>query len=725
LPLEAGHKALVSRTILGMRTPLIAAILFVVAAAVGLAADDTGVATSATLARTAFLSTEDAEATIITVNHTDKQITLDLGKIEYLTYSKGRWSSTYYCRRDCWRARVPISPGARSVVRVTLPSCEVLSDPCTETVSMKYPIQTAVGSRTYTVAFPTYRFVADPKAAYRNVPDGRAVFIAEGSTKTTVARSAILIGVTAAASSTFPASSPPASFFVDIAKTLSDSGIAVDRTTYEPDNLLWYHPLLSGGGEMRIQTFQKPDAWRAVFLVKDGARQSLIIDQAIQAVRQRFRTQVSKLTVGVTADFDTNPDVWKAAEAAAQRQADRLTEITRSGQLDWTKTERTTSALSVGNAEAAHYDPNAEIVFATLPALTPLEVNARVQMRYVGTQPANLAIAPAVAALAKQAFRSAGSAPTLAPAAQTADDRPELYATGDASERASLALGLDPYAVAILNARSRTHELATLLGVRPGPDLLFALYTEPSSGDPAIGVATTFIGNYAAQSNQIDADPHIRTFRAPSTSVINVPIEIPQRETTLTEATGAELPPASNVLRFEMELDTSGDSFPVDAGVIATRLRSAPGVIDAVATSAHSGVSVRFEVLLRRAHRPSLSVLAHSVLTEYSRFKPNTSFSLSPFVLDCRKFETQLMQATLRQDWLAAQRNAEVARVRLRKLLLVAISPIGEGSACYPLARDPGPLEYDTIDKIPSVLQPAPLSVSSMMVFRTMRIGLP
>lgn len=702
-----------------------------VAAAQGrVAADDMSVTSSYALTKTTFLSTEKAELKLTLVNNGSAPITLNTGSIEFVTYSGGERQSQSYCGRDCWRWFVRIDPGSSRVATIGLPSCEVLSAPCTEDVVMRYEIDIGHTSQWYQITLPQYRFVADPNAVYRDVPDGLPVLIAFGHTKATIIPNTVILGVTAAPTATFSLSSPRPPLFAEIAKMLAAAGITIRDTTYEGDNLSWYIPLMGGGGYfhvLRSQGQPEPNTWRALFTVRITPEQFATMNEVLRAVRQRFGAQIGKITEHAVLDvgYGEYQDVWKAAQDDAEPQADRLAEVTRSSELDWTKTGVTASTVSVDNYREAHYHPDPIIVFDTLPAPMSLVVDIRAQVGYVGTQPASFHLAPAVAAQAAPAFRSvryAWPTPTLAPAAQMAVDRPELYVIGGASERASLQAGLAPFAVALLDARVRARTLATLLGVRLGKESLFALYPAYSSGDQGIGVATTFDGDYAQSSRRIESDPAMQFFHVTDPKiVVNVPIEIPHPESTVTEDTSAQASPSSNVLRLEVEVDdTAGEAATPNAMAVAERLRKMPGVIDAAATTAH-GFQRRFEVLLPRSSRSSIPRLARFVQTAYAGSQ--ASFNVVPFVRDCSKLEDEMLAVTLRQNWLAAQKDARAARLQLRKLLLVAADPMTSGTACYPLARDPGSLPYNSLESIPMAPKTELLSLSSMMVFRTSQPG--
>ena len=167
------------------------------------AADDANVTASHALTKTTFLSTEKAELKLTVVNRGSAQITLNTGSIEFLAYSGGEWHPQRYCRSNCWRWFVRINPSSSRAATIELPSCEVLSAPCTEDVVIRYEIDVDHASRWYQITLPQYRFVADPNAVYRDVPAGRPVLIVLGHAKAAIIPNTVIIGITAAPSAAF------------------------------------------------------------------------------------------------------------------------------------------------------------------------------------------------------------------------------------------------------------------------------------------------------------------------------------------------------------------------------------------------------------------------------------------------------------------------------------------------------------------------------------------
>lgn len=720
---------------------ILLATAFALAVAVaGGAADEGGLTSSAALTRTTYLSTEKAQAIITIVNETAASATLNMAGIGISSDPDGQLSRPY-CMVNCWRWQpVQIAPGQRRTVRVHLPSCEVLSDPCVEDVTLRYSIKVGTESYPYVVKLPQYRFIPDPGAVFRDVPNGRPVFIANGYAKATIAPKAIEVSIAAKALVTtapFSAAAPfstippnavpstPPAVFNGIGKMLTNAGVKIKTTTYEPDNPTWYYP--PGGGErvaMHIPNSgreKNPTTWRAVFTIDSSPAQLAAVNTALVAVRQSFGDRLSNIFLRPLFDtsYQANPDAYKAALDNAQPQVDRLVELTRSGGLAWTGAAIASSVdADPQSAQEANYDASGVVLYGKISTLTPLTVEIRAQIAYAATRPLNARFAAAIVAQARPAFRSAWAEPTFAPAAEMAVDRPELYVVGSASTKSALAAGIAPEAAALLSARAQTHALAAVLGVRTGHESLIALYSNSMAENQSLGLATTFSGESSLKAARPTTDPNVQVFHSSAVVKPNVPIAIPHPERTLTEMAWVELKQSVDLLRFEIEAVTNGPQLPNEASV-AEKIRSVPGVIDAVATASSGQTDVRFEILLRTSSRSLIPRLASLVQTAYAASNPAMSFDLSPFIADCAAVERRALQMALQEDKWAAIGDATTARANLRKLLIVATNPTNEGNTCYPLGREPGPLSDDSLKNIPSAVPAATLSVGAMMIYRT------
>jgi hypothetical protein len=692
-----------------------------------LVGDNTGVVTSATLTRTTFLSTEDAQATLSVLNGTASQVVFDLGEAKLRVYSNGTWEERPYCLRDCWRAEPQIAPGAQRTFSIKLPSCEVFSDPCAEEVILEYSIKASGVTHIYTVRFPQYRFVPDPNATYRDVKDGVAVYLTQGRARTTVVPSLGDVSILTAPSTSFSFVSPP-TIFAEIANIFRGAGLSVIGMTMEPDNPQWYAAATAGTVAMRVPRpeIYPANSWRMLYKLKAGMQQLPVLDETLAQIRKRFGNAIAKTyeCATVTSDVPESDATWSSADDDANRQADQLAQITDGGDLAWG--DRLASRLSQPSSREPLCDPEDVTVYPALAALAPFTADALVQMRHQGARSPSNAISPRVVALAPPAFAAPRPSSTYTPLLSIAADRPELYVMGGASGSASARAGLLPNAVAILAARAQAKTIAAILGLKLGTESLYATYAPGLWGDSTVGVATTFSRNGVAVSfRDADAPESLQLHRVQNSNSIDkdyapdVPIDIAQPQMAIRERTYAQTYVPYHMLRFQMELDSNnGPSAGATAPIVA-KIRTVPGVVDAAASSANGGTGVLYNVVVQRTNRRAIPQIASIISGPYASAKTESRFGLHPFIGDCDAAARELLRLTLQESWHAAQATALARHVRLRKLLLVAASPDDEGALCYPLSRDPGGREYESVDEMPLVPSPPVMELGVRLIFRT------
>jgi hypothetical protein len=216
---------------------------------------------------------------------------------------------------------------------IDLPSCEALSDPCTQDVIFEYTIQANGGANVYTVRFPQYKFVPDPHATYRDVKDGVAVYLTQGWVRTTIIPS-VDVSVLTPSSVSFSTASPPVMFDA-IAKMFSDASLGVTRMQFEPDNPQWYLSLTTGIGAMRMPrpTIYPPNSWRMLNRLDASVQQVAALGATLAQIRSRFGNQIEKTyeCAAVPVDGPGSEATWSSAEDDANRQADQLAQITGGG----------------------------------------------------------------------------------------------------------------------------------------------------------------------------------------------------------------------------------------------------------------------------------------------------------------------------------------------------------------------------------------------------------
>lgn len=367
------------------------AALFALATAAGISASS-GIETTVTISRTRFLSGEIAKATISIFNGTGAPVSLDVGAVTISTNMGGGWQSRRNCMVNCWRVRpAPIAAGEHKDFQITLPRCEVLSDPCGEDVRLQYTIASGQESHQYDAPLPQLWFVPDPNATYRDVPDGSPVFVLFGSGKTTIVPNTVVIGVTTAPSASFDVASDSPPALEEATRMLKSYGLTFSGRGSETDNPRWYVPLLGdNGGSWRRQNGQQANALRWTFWVGDGAKELEKINAAMAAIRSRLGESISLVNARYEIKLEDNQELWSAAQGDADPRAQRLAALTGSGDTDWRSVGRTAPSFSMDNARPAQWNPNPETVFTSLQPMEPFEVKMRGEFSYAGTTPAKL-----------------------------------------------------------------------------------------------------------------------------------------------------------------------------------------------------------------------------------------------------------------------------------------------------------------------------------------------
>jgi hypothetical protein len=680
-------------------------------------ADDNGIVVSAAMTKTTLRSTESAAAILTVANNSNQPVVFDSNEISFRYFANGQPQERLTCNRDCWRYRRErtLAPGEQARLTVALPSCRVLSDPCSiDALTLRYVVQ--AGDRRYDkeIALPQYWFVADPNAVYRNVDSTRPLIVAFGSTQTKIFPDTLEVGVTSAS----------ADVFGPIEAALKQAALPIGRVRYERDNLAWYHKLVGIDGAFHIPSKYPPaDLRRAVFTVSNISDERLSTVNAVMAtVRRRFDTQIDTITYRFMLNMQSlQLDLWPSASGNADPHAQRLVELINGGMLQ-PPTPLGSSNMTLDNPTGSAWgpDPDVETVAYDIGKLPSMDATLHAQVGYQPTRPANVRISSTVVALARAAFRPANPWPLATPFVETADDRPEIYVQGGASASAALGAGIAPEAVALLAARQNTTTLAQMLGAKIGKESLYLNYDTSETQSSTIGVATIFAGGdpHASEATSREVAVTIHHYSSKG-AIANTPIAIPEPETTLNESTAADAPLISRFQRFSIEVDTD-DAVPTDRGAaVAAQLRRTPGVVEVAFTPGTDRVTNRFELVVPSAKRKLLAQVAALMAHAYRDRTVRFSYGLGAYLGDCSFFERRLLKVAVHANWLSAEADARAAHKHLRRLIFATASLDSASPACLPPARDPGTLDYHNLAAIPESVAPEAIEASSTMVFRT------
>jgi len=654
-----------------------------------------------TLNKTTLLSTESAIATLTVTNSSSMAVRLETGDITFESRQAGQWQQSRYCNSfNCWRFFQQIDPGATKFVKITLPKCVVLSDPCVSDVVIKYDIKEGSQTQAHSAQLPEYRFVADPTATF-DIPALRGnlpVIVTQGSATANEAPDSILVTITT--KSPLP----------ELANMLRDRGLVVD-----PPGKGEYF----GWGTMVHASPQQP---QSSHLISD-----------LQAVEKRFKDQIYAMMWQPRLAPQINADnVSNSARSDADAQADDFAAVAKIGHArDWkVSSDEVTGTLAFWPCPGCAMSPiDFGSGYSNPVALQPesmpsfpstVAIVSTVQQRYVGASAPRFDQNSQLDRLARAAFRPVCCVRTLPTAVTMAADRPELYTVGSASKEAASRLGLVVDLAALLAAKQSVFTLAQLVGVRPETYSLLIKY--PSGDIQNVGIGITFSGGERQQWRNIKPDPAVRTYSTSDAKLgSDAPIGIPDGATSITEMATAEPMWTPSFLRLGVEVD-SQETIDVRPHEVLARLRRYPGVLDVAVTTRDQGQGVRYELLLSVQHKDIVPGLINFVKKLYAQTTSvSTTFELEAYEPNCTHTEVRLVRAAIRQDWLNAQTDARRKGVRLRKLLLVAVSPESRDS-CPPLARsiEPGGLEYQQVDKLPSRFGPVPIVEGATMVFRSL-----
>lgn len=694
--------------------------LKIAAAAIGLALCVTsagyanaggGVTASVVVKQNRFLSTETPQAQLTVVNDSQHPVFFNPCGVQFLIYSRTGWHRRSACTfMASIRASARIDPSTRYSAGINLPLCQTYSSPCAENVIVEFSLFDGKTSRLFTSRLPQYEVVPDPTATYAvpGLRGSRPLFIVPGVARDTFFPDRMVLEFTASASEAHPPFTSTPRLVGELVTALTKAGVSVGGSGFDTDG----------------------DRWKVQITVDDAAAQRVAIAAALEKIRADFSGRVSSIVHYFEFDpFSQTESLASAAAAQTHREALQLAAMTGAGDIQPASSAYSQPRVYI-NAQIP--DRSFPDLSRALPYYKPVILNQGAQSPtsvlmvtedlFTGSTPARLPTDPAILQRAASAFRPAGSwfLPPLDRQAVIAADRPELYVEGTSSAEASLAEGLAPYFVAALNARTKTRDLAAILGVHAGVESLFAVYPRGRDDDlHTLGLATTFTDAADRRFDRIPALSGATAFREDDSRLRDmVPITAPGDETLITEMAGAAPKQRPDALRFDVEFITGQDA--ETSKISKAQLLSMPHVMDAaVHTEPHDA---RYEVVLHGSRKSDLTSVLNVLSAAYAPLHPSVRFQVEGISLNCAGLEDRLLKATIRENWMQAKADSAREGKRLRKLLLVATFPPDRRTTCLTRAQDPGSVGSPSTAQ-PHVPESVQLSVTSMMVFRTFPPG--
>ena len=364
-----------------------------------------------------------------------------------------------------------IKAGEHKTFAIHLPTCEVLSDPCTEHVALEVRLGEHVLIRTSEIA---YTLVADPTATYlaSGLRGNRPLFLVQGQADGVVLGRSLQVSFRFAnRSNAYPSTERErttlASVFAQHGFTngfafgVDDSGI---HYTVGLGDRLVDQSVQGAIDEAEHELGLSPNAVTISFLPPDAD-----VDSILGRARSDAATRAEDL-----ADFFNLPSIKRASGP----------------NLGYT---------TLAKLNGGPWPPSRGVTYrwpmAMWPNLLDLFRNTQpgaIELRAVETE----AFAGETAAMKPSLTESDVNESEYLPGGPNAElglpvqatiaaDRPELFALAQASSRKTGRRGFNASAVAATLALERTNALARDLGVAGGPISLVAAYTGPDSSEGA------------------------------------------------------------------------------------------------------------------------------------------------------------------------------------------------------------------------------------------------
>ncbi len=153
--------------------------------------------TSVTLDRILIPSSQDATATLTIVNNSNAPISFDDAGVVFLERFEKQWLARprYTGGQAIVTQAQHIAAHSAFKTSITLPSCQVQSEPCTQDVVMQYRVGEPTGYRLLRTPVLHYEFVPDPAATYRLVglSGNRPAFLTYGVATDTIFPDSLIV----------------------------------------------------------------------------------------------------------------------------------------------------------------------------------------------------------------------------------------------------------------------------------------------------------------------------------------------------------------------------------------------------------------------------------------------------------------------------------------------------------------------------------------------------
>jgi hypothetical protein len=565
-------------------------------------------------------------------------------------------------------------PGGDVSAQIWVPTCTVLSDPCTVSLSVSVRLRRADGSELQ-VATPYHRYEvdADPTAtfAFLNFNGNKPIFSAWGE-----------------ADSTFDPTVEVLEIHPEPAERRDPLKIAAPLADAVKPILLRAGLPLVGYGFCK-----ESDGTGPCFFIGDAPQHSGEIATAVDGIRSSLGARVLAITRYFTIPPlpDVEYDLRGKAEDVAKVPATRLAKTLNATPLSQWPFDSFVGITTKGRAEQV---PSPILGGLRFDDASPSPVSMRVVAAFPGDGATSFP-APLDAPRHAEDFPDVfGDVDPIQISAPIESDRPEMFAVGTADLTRALAAARDPDALALAYARIHVARLARALGVREGvvsmvaiasPEIPFGTFHHHT-----VGLAMTFEPRTIAQRHDLGSEPLIERERATQTTSSPEPLtpmvlESPKSAVVASVVAVARATP--NAARLDIVLGLAkADPRAVDLRALLLRM---PHVDDAsIETAWHNPLYVGVDVLLDRLSPADADRVLDTIVKEYRGNVRSMVHALRGRFTDCSVVEGEALRKAVALAGTEAQARAFASRRQLERLVLAVAYPLGaEENACSTFAQ--------------------------------------
>ena len=626
-----------------------------------------------------FLSTEPPIASLTIFNPTSQTVSYTSLSLFYEIRDSYGTVHREPVRLHFSMVSTQIKAHERRTSSLPLPSCEVLSDPCSERVALGIYLEIGGKQKLFLTAERTYNLVPDPSATFQisGLRDNRPLLIARGEASGAISQRDLEIAF---------------QFFVPPNKYATDAPqVASVTDAFARHGLHADHRFLNDRDGFQVR----------MLLRNHGTGPN--VEAAISDIAREFGPGVKLVSMEFAPDSSDIAKLIPPAAAAAASDAQRTlgffsdgevapaygpdfgdfveVQTTREGQdpktrpflpfvlTDWSRSEERSAereAIAVRVRDMQGFTARTPLSGVTFGDLHVTQ--------YAGRDLSDLAVLPIRAPIGA--------------------DRPEIYAVALTTTRDADRLGYQPRAVAVSLALRRVRTLAAGLGVAPQWISLVAEYPPiESSSHTTIhgaGVAMTPAENLDAAWQRLLATPSplplvgipvLPATPAPfrfDLAPFAVPIELPHWQTRLIVRADRPVTVTPDRLRLNVAID-SPQPFDVrapDPDAVQRTLRNNPLVYDVAVQTSGEGFPFGYQILMKAGDRKSLDSVVNQLRGAYRATRVTLRFSVRPAVGDCETPLAQAQQASLESALHMAIERAQTAGTTLRHLVIAAALPI-------------------------------------------------